>query len=185
MPNFLTRFGRRPKISKHKEQTDTMLSTSDKTLSTPSTSTVPSQIDRPGTVVPEHISSMPTSDVLELSNETNPHLAEAKKHYNEAITLFDEAFKLYIANNPKAINLDSKEIAKATHLALSCQDTFWSGKVFGEAVQKVLDTIETDKTQPSIGGQMSLMLSKLFPLMKLALALTKNVADVFPLLSNF
>jgi hypothetical protein len=119
-----------------------------------------------------------TYEYLDVSKDANPILVEAKKQYNEAIMAFDKVFELYASKKPNVIKLDANGIAEATHRALSCADASQSGKVFGEAVQRILQTTKADQMQPSVGKQVCSVLSKLFPLMKLALGLTESVAEV-------
>jgi hypothetical protein len=117
-------------------------------------------------------------EYLDVSKDSNPLLVESKKQYNEAIMAFDKVFELYGSKKPGVINLNANGITEATHRALSCSDPSQSGKVFGEAVQRILQTAKADQMQPSVGKQVCSVLSKLFPLMKLALGLTETVADV-------
>src|SRR5947207_9518743 len=70
-----------------------------------------------------------TYEPLDVSGEANPLLAEAKKQYNQAITIFDETFALYVAKNPNVMKLDSNGIAKTTRRALCCEVTSQSGKI--------------------------------------------------------
>jgi len=119
-----------------------------------------------------------TDEYLDVSNDVNPLLVEAKKKYNDAIMAFDKVFDLYSSKKPNVIKLNADGIAEAVRGALSCTDASQSGKVFGETVQKIIQTTKADEMQPSVGKQVCSVLSKLFPLMKLALGLTGSVADV-------
>jgi hypothetical protein len=119
-----------------------------------------------------------TFEYLDVSKDANPLLVEAKKKYNEAIMEFDKVFELYASKQPNVMRLNANGIAEATHRALSCADASQSGKVFGEAVQKILQTTKADQMQRSVGKEVCSVLSKLFPLMKLALGLTESVAEV-------
>ena len=118
-----------------------------------------------------------TGNYFDVSREANPLLAEAKTRYNESITTFDKAFTIYASKNQNVKKLDSQEIAEATPSPLY-DDTSQPGKEVGKMVQRILQSIETDK--PQLGAQVCAVVSKLFPLMKLALGVTENVADVIP-----
>lgn len=186
MPDILNRFSRRFKLNP-KGKTDRALPKTDVGQPAPSTSTStqPSGIECPSDVAASvRPSSALAYEFLDVSQEANPLLAEAKKRYSQAITSFDEAFMFYAASNRKVIKLKKNGIVEATHRALSCQDASQSGKIFGETVQKVLQTVETDQTQSAVCAQVCSALSKLFPLMKLALGLTQSVADVISLASS-
>jgi hypothetical protein len=89
-----------------------------------------------------------------------------------------------LPKKPNVIRLDANGIAEATHSALSCADPSQSGKVFGETVERILQTTKADEMQASVGKRVCSVLSKLFPLMKLALGLTESVADVYSLCHN-
>lgn len=187
MPDILNRFGRRFKKPKPKGKTNRVLiPTTDVVQPAPSTSVASSSgIDDPSDIAESvQPSSALIYEFLDISQEANPLLAEAKKRYSQAITSFDEAFIFYAAKNPKVIKLNTNGIAEATRHALSCQDTSQSGKIFGEIVQRVLQSVETDQMQSEIHAQVCSALSKLFPLIKLAFGLTQSVADVISLASR-
>jgi hypothetical protein len=117
-------------------------------------------------------------EYLDVSKEANPLLVEAKIRYNEVLMAFNKVLEAYATKRRNIIKLNAKGIAEATSRALSCADTSQSGKVFGETVQSILETTKADEGQRSVGKQVCGVLSKLFPLMKLALGVTGSVADV-------
>ena len=127
------------------------------------------QIDKSAKAQPESVQPLSTAelavvgqetspnlDILDASRETNPLLAEAKKRYKEATGSMDEVLQLYAAKKP---------------------DARFKAKGFETIVQVVLDGANTKA--PKLPVPLAVALSKLIPLMKLALGLTQNVADVF------
>jgi hypothetical protein len=173
MSGLLKPFRRR----RQKEQSGTLrIKTSDpastRTSPRPRIERAPARTGLPQPVLPRNY------EYLDVSKDANPLLVEAKKQYNEAIVAFDKVFELYASKKPNVIKLNANDISEATHRALSCADASQSGKVFGEAVQRILQTTKADQMQPSVGKQVCSVLSKLFPLMKLALGLTESVAEV-------
>jgi hypothetical protein len=101
-----------------------------------------------------------TQSRLDASREANPLLEEAKKRYKESTVSLDHVRELYVAKHPHAKAME-----------------------FQELVQVVLDD-RTDKVEMlPIARPVATAVSKLIPLIKLALGLTQNVADVFPLFS--
>jgi len=89
-----------------------------------------------------------TYEYLDVSNDANRLLIEAKKQYNEVITAFDKVFEFYASKKPNVINLDANGIAEAAHHALSCDDAPQSGKMFGDTVQRILQTTKANEMQP-------------------------------------
>ena len=131
-----------------------------------------------GSVAPPQRVLPQTHEYLDDSQDAPPLLVEAKTQYNKAIMAFDKVFELYASKNPNVVKIDETSIAEGAQHALSCTDTSQSAKVFGETVQRILQTNKAYEMQPSFGKQVCSVLSKLFPLIKLALGLTERVADV-------
>jgi hypothetical protein len=117
-------------------------------------------------------------EYLDISKEGNPLLVEAKTKYNEAIVAFDKVYEVYARERPYIIKLNANSIEAATSHALAFPDTSLSGKVFGELVQRMLDTRKADELEYPVRKQVCDVLSKLFHLMRFALGLTGSVADV-------
>ena len=106
----------------------------------------PPRTERPAAAAP-----LPwTDEYLDVSRDASP-LVDAKKQYNEAIKAFDQVFELYASKNANVVKLNANSIAEGTRHALCCTDTSQSAKVFGETVQRILQTTtEAGEMQPSL-----------------------------------
>ena len=111
-------------------------------------------------------------------DEESPHLTLSKKRYYEAVRECEKAYNQYVAQNENIHGLDSAGIFVAAQKALSCPDTSQAGNVFGDVVEAMLKKLEVDKTKPSISREVGKQMSKLFPLMKFALGVASQAADV-------
>jgi len=100
-------------------------------------------------------------DIPETSSEPNPLLEEARKRYKESTESLDQVYELYVTKKPNA--------------RLKAKDS--------EAIVQLLLETGGDKVPMLPLGRVATAVSKLMPLMKLALGLTQNVADVCPLFS--
>jgi hypothetical protein len=128
----------------------------DKPLKPQSESVQPLSAPKPAIVSQE---TSPHPDFLDASQEMKPLLAEAKKRYNESAVSLDQVLHLYAAKS----------------LVAKC-----NAKDFEAIVQMVLDGADTEVPTSAL-AQVKKVLSKLMPLIKLALGLTQSGADVFPL----
>ena len=100
-----------------------------------------------------------TDEYLDIFRDANQLLVEVKKQYNETIKVFDNVFELYASKNPDIVKLNASSIAEGAHHALSCADTSQSARVFGETVQRILQTTKAIEMQPSFGKQVCSVLS--------------------------